>query len=116
MHQVSLNGPPRDVQPGADLRVGQPVGDQGRDGLLGRGQAGPAGFRPAARAAAAAANAGLAQRRLGAGQVPVGVQLLVDGQCLLQQRARPVGVTLASERGAGVFAGPGQLQRPGPPW
>jgi hypothetical protein len=43
------------------LRVGQPVGDQAGDGLLGRAEAGPAELRPAARPAAAAAEAGLAR-------------------------------------------------------
>src|SRR5215470_6087090 len=67
--QVRLHRPARDVEAVADLRVGQPVGDQARDGLLGRGEAEPAGVRAAARAAAAAADAGLAQHRLDASQV-----------------------------------------------
>src|SRR5262249_35939810 len=67
----------------------------------------------AARPAAAPADAGLAQHRLGPGQVPGGVQPLVDAQGLLQQRPRLVRVALAGERGAGVLARASQLQRPG---
>jgi hypothetical protein len=67
--QVGLHRPAGNEQAIADLRVGQPVGDQARDGLLGRREAEPAGLRPAARSAAAAADAGFAQARLDASQV-----------------------------------------------
>ena len=104
--QVGLHRPAGNVQAIADLRVGQPVGDQARDGLLGRREAEPAGLRPAARSAATAADAGFAQARLDASQVTAGVKVLVELQRLLDQRARQAG--LASR----AYARPASSQAP----
>jgi hypothetical protein len=69
-------------------------------------------MRPAAPPATAAPKAGLAQHGLGTRQVAVGVELFVDDQRLLQQRAGPVCPALLGERRAGILATSGQLERP----
>src|SRR6185437_14842152 len=68
VRQVRLHGPARDVQALADLRIGQPLGDQVRDRMLDRGDAVPAGPRPAPPAPAAAAPARLTRRGPGRGR------------------------------------------------
>jgi hypothetical protein len=50
---VGLHRAARDVQPFADLRVGEPLDDQVHHLALGAGQTLPAELRPPARAAAA---------------------------------------------------------------
>ena len=65
MRKMGLHGPVRYVHALADLGIGQALGDQARDGALGRGEAVPADLRPAAGAAAATPDPGRAQRCLG---------------------------------------------------
>ena len=74
----------------ADLGIRQSLGDQAGDGVLGRGEAVPSGLRPAAGTPAAAADPGLAQRRLGARQITGGAEALVDADRLIDQRPAPV--------------------------
>ena len=111
--QVGLDGPPRDEQPLADLRVRQPVGHQGGHRPFGRCQALRAELRPLARAPDAPLDAGAAQDRLRAGQVASGVEGLVDGDRLLEQRARPPQVALLDECGRRVLCCERKLQRAG---
>ena len=80
--------------------------------MLGRGQALPAGLRPAACSAAAAPDTRLAQRCLGAGQVAGCVEPLVDADRLFQQRAGPVRAALPREGRARFLGGKGEFQRP----
>ena len=96
VRQMSLYGPARHVEPVADLRVGQPLGDQGGDGLLGRGETAPAGLGPVAMTAATAAYARLAQLCLRPGQVTHSAEALVDADRLIEQRAGAVDVSASA--------------------
>src|SRR5262249_46544556 len=62
VREMGLHGPARDVQPLADLGVGQSLGDQVDHSLLAGGEALPAALRAAVRDVAAAADTHLPQR------------------------------------------------------
>src|SRR5437867_7181683 len=76
--EMRLHGPTRYVEPVADLRIGESVGDQAGHRVLGRGEAAPAGLRPAAGSPATAVNAGRAQDCFSAGEVAGGAEPFVD--------------------------------------
>ena len=90
VREVGLHGTTRYVQPLADLGIGQSLGDQAGDRVLGGGEAGPADLRTAACPAPAAPDARLAQCGFGAGQVTGGAEPLVDAERLIEERAGAV--------------------------
>jgi HxlR-like helix-turn-helix len=89
VREMRLHGPARHVQPVADLRIGEPLGNQRGDSALRWGEAGPAGPRLPAGAPAAAPDPGRAQHRLRAGQISRRVQPLVDLDRLIEEWPGP---------------------------
>ena len=106
--EVGLHSPAGDVEPLADPGIGQPLGDQIGDGVLGGGEAVPARLRPAAGSAAAAADPCRAQHRLGAGEVAGSAEPFVDPGGLLKQGAGLADAVTPGERGTRVLAGLGR--------
>jgi hypothetical protein len=114
MGEMGLHCPRGHIQAVTDLRIGEALGNQARDGVLGGGKAPPADLRPVAESPAAAADARAAQQRLGAGDVATCVEALVNLHGMFQERTASVGVALPGERRAGVLAGKSLLKRTEP--
>src|SRR4029450_11880752 len=110
--EVCFHSPARDVEPVADLRIGQSLGDQLGDTALGRGEAVPARPRPAAGSPAATVGARLAARPLHPGATALGRGGAVPARPrpAAGSPAATVDARLAERRlGAGEVAGGAQL-------
>jgi hypothetical protein len=114
VRKVGLHRPAGDVQALADLGVGQSLGDQVDYGPLAGGQARPAAPGAGVGDPAAAADPDLPQRGLGPGQVPSGIQPLVQGDRPVQELAGPGRLAPPRDRGGCVLAGQRELQRTRP--
>jgi hypothetical protein len=111
MGEMGFHRAPGDEEAPADLHVGESLGHESHDLELGGSEAFPPPRRPPASPPPTSPDSQAPEGRFRAGQIHVGADTLIGPDGLPQLRRRFLAAADPGERGGGVLAGVGSLDR-----